>query len=256
MLIGWDIGVALYLVAASIVDDARAATSTHPQRRAAEQDEGAFAILLLTCAAAIASLVAIFAELGDVEAHRHRSYGAIVALAHRHRRAVLGFMHTIFALHYAHEYYGERSDGKIGGLNFPGDGKPDYWDFLYFSLVIGMTFQVSDVAVTSKVDPPRGHGARRAVVLLQRRRAGADHEHACSNLIRMITALTRMTATMQIAAVHAGRAGASSRSRRSGCNIAPSILLVVAGIGVALVPGLPTIELAPEARAARASCRR
>ena len=61
------------------------------------------------------------------------------------------FVHTIFSLHYAHEYYGERRDGKIGGLNFPGDQEPDYWDFLYFSLVIGMTSQVSDVAITSKV---------------------------------------------------------------------------------------------------------
>ena len=61
------------------------------------------------------------------------------------------FIHTIFSIHYAHEYYGERRDGKIGGLKFPGDPQPDYWDFLYFSLVIGMTSQVSDVQVTSKV---------------------------------------------------------------------------------------------------------
>ena len=61
------------------------------------------------------------------------------------------FVHTIFSFHYAHEYYGERRDGKIGGLKFPGDTKPDYWDFLYFSLVVGMTSQVSDVAVTSKI---------------------------------------------------------------------------------------------------------
>ena len=61
------------------------------------------------------------------------------------------FVHTIFAIHYAHEYYGERRDGKIGGLTFPEDAKPNYWDFLYFSLVIGMTSQVSDVQVTSKV---------------------------------------------------------------------------------------------------------
>jgi len=45
---------------------------------------------------------------------------------------------------------GERRDGVIGGLNFPGDQDPDYWDFLYFSLVIGMTSQVSDVAITSR----------------------------------------------------------------------------------------------------------
>ena len=60
------------------------------------------------------------------------------------------FVHMIFSLHYAHEFYGERRDGKIGGLDFPGGGHPDYWDFLYFSLVIGMTSQVSDVCVSSR----------------------------------------------------------------------------------------------------------
>jgi len=58
---------------------------------------------------------------------------------------------TIFALHYAHEYYGARGDHAIGGLTFPGRQPPDYWDFLYFSLVIAMTSQVSDVVITSKV---------------------------------------------------------------------------------------------------------
>jgi uncharacterized membrane protein len=58
------------------------------------------------------------------------------------------FTHTIFAFHYAHEYYSERAH-KDGGLNFPGDEPPDYWDFVYFSFVVGMTSQVSDVAVTS-----------------------------------------------------------------------------------------------------------
>jgi uncharacterized membrane protein len=57
------------------------------------------------------------------------------------------FIHTIFALHYAHEFYAQT---RGGGLAFPGEGEPDYWDFLYFSLVIGMTSQVSDVAVTAK----------------------------------------------------------------------------------------------------------
>ncbi len=58
-------------------------------------------------------------------------------------------IHTTFALHYAHEYY----RGTVGGLAFPGDGKeePDYWDFVYFSFVIGMTAQVSDVGITDRI---------------------------------------------------------------------------------------------------------
>jgi len=60
------------------------------------------------------------------------------------------FIHMIFALHYAHEFYGE-DDTINGGLAFPGgDQEPDYWDFAYFSFVIGMTSQVSDVGVTSQ----------------------------------------------------------------------------------------------------------
>ena len=58
------------------------------------------------------------------------------------------FTHTIFALHYAHGFYGENL--RKSGLKFPGEGQPDYWDFVYFAFVIGMTFQVSDVAITHK----------------------------------------------------------------------------------------------------------
>ena len=61
-------------------------------------------------------------------------------------------VHTTFAIHYAHFYYGD-PDGKgpleeRGGLQFPGDAPPDYWDFMYYSYVVGMTCQVSDVQVT------------------------------------------------------------------------------------------------------------
>jgi uncharacterized membrane protein len=62
-------------------------------------------------------------------------------------------VHTLFAVHYAHGYYGDAPrDGRggiAGGLAFPGGAEPDYWDFLYFSFVIGMTSQVSDVQTTS-----------------------------------------------------------------------------------------------------------
>ena len=63
-------------------------------------------------------------------------------------------VHTMFALHYAHYYYGDdpsrAGDDERGGLAFPGGGPPDYWDFFYFSFVVGMTCQVSDVQVTSR----------------------------------------------------------------------------------------------------------
>lgn len=62
-------------------------------------------------------------------------------------------MHSVFGLRYAHTFYGDSEshrDAHAGGLLFPGDGLPDYTDFAYFSFVIGMTCQVSDVQITSR----------------------------------------------------------------------------------------------------------
>lgn len=64
-------------------------------------------------------------------------------------------VHTIFTFRYAHLYYKSSSkinseDKYIEGLEFPNEKEPDYLDFVYFSFVLGMTFQVSDVQITSK----------------------------------------------------------------------------------------------------------
>lgn len=149
LLAGWDTGVAIYLVLIQWL--MMRCNVDRIRRRAAEQDEGAFAILLLTVIATIASLVAIVVELGGLKQAPRADAITQLLLAGATILLSWAFVHTIFAIHYAHEYYGERRDGKIGGLAFPEDTKPDYWDFLYFSLVIGMTSQVSDVQVTSKV---------------------------------------------------------------------------------------------------------
>ncbi len=63
------------------------------------------------------------------------------------------FIHTMFALHYAHQYYStpDDTDGKPGyGLIFPSDPEPDYWDFLYVAFSIGTSTEVSDVEISSK----------------------------------------------------------------------------------------------------------
>lgn len=146
-LIGWDVGVALYLVLAHTTmlraDEARM------RKRAAEQDEGRIAVLVLSIVATLASLIAIVFELGGDKQSLHGEtiVSAILAMV----TIILSwlFVHTIFALHYAHEYYGEHRSGA-GGLVFPKDDHPQYMDFVYFALVIGMTSQVSDVAITSK----------------------------------------------------------------------------------------------------------
>src|SRR5215467_8982105 len=146
LLVGWDICVGLYLVLA--FHTMTRADVSHVRRRARIQDEGQFGILILTAVAALASLVAIFALLGSSSAGMRSPADLFLATI-----TILlswAFTHTIFALHYAHEYYDE-NDGKGGGMQFPGDEpEPDYWDFMYFSFVIGMCAQVSDVTVSCK----------------------------------------------------------------------------------------------------------
>jgi uncharacterized membrane protein len=146
MLLGWDLGVLIYLAAAAVVMTQCSSVSAM-RSNAAAQDEGAFAILVLSVVAAIASLGAIFAELSTIE-RTSPGYGLFVALAIGTVVLSWAFTHTIFALHYAHAFYGEHL--RKSGLKFPGDDNPDYWDFIYFAFVIGMTFQVSDVAITHK----------------------------------------------------------------------------------------------------------
>jgi uncharacterized membrane protein len=140
-LVAWDVAIGLYLVLAF-----QLMTNCDHNRiklRSAHQDEGRITILVLVVASALASLFAILAELGG--AHRDPAHLVLAAVTILLSWA---FTHTIFALHYAHEYYDEKTH-KGGGLNFPGEGAPDYWDFMYFSFVVGMTSQVSDVAVAS-----------------------------------------------------------------------------------------------------------
>jgi uncharacterized membrane protein len=142
LLVGWDIYVGLYL--ALVAHLMSGAEIERIRARAAVEDEGQFAILVLTVVAALASLGAIFSELGTGTGRRpaHIVVAALTILLS------WAFIHTIFALHYAHEFYDEDIGG---GLAFPGgETEPDYWDFVYFSFVIGMTSQVSDVGVTHK----------------------------------------------------------------------------------------------------------
>jgi uncharacterized membrane protein len=123
ILVAWDAGVALYLMLTYRLM-ARSGVE-HIPAHAADADEGRLALLVLTVLAAMASLGAILAELGA-------SPGAPrtpVQLTLAGITIVLSwvFIHTIFALNYAHDYYGEHG-GKTSGLDFPGEEQPDYGD--------------------------------------------------------------------------------------------------------------------------------
>ena len=62
------------------------------------------------------------------------------------------FMQTMFALHYAHEYYMEKDGTLAEGLEFPGQNhQPDYWDFVYYAFVIGTSTATADVNIVSSV---------------------------------------------------------------------------------------------------------
>jgi uncharacterized membrane protein len=113
------------------------------RRWAAEDDEGAGALLVLVASAALASLGAILLELAIAKTSAAPKFHIALAGA----TIVLSwvFAHVIFALRYADQHYDVPE-----GLKFPGDAPPDYWDFLYFSLVIGMTCQVSDVGIADR----------------------------------------------------------------------------------------------------------
>ena len=146
----WDAALAVYI--GSILMMMCDCDESRIRGRAAGQDEGQHFILILAVVAAFISILAIAAELSIAKGEHGLAKGLRVALAFVTVLASWGFVQMIFALHYAHEFYGEaEADGEHrGGLLFPGDDTPDYWDFLHFGAVIGVAAQTADVAFASK----------------------------------------------------------------------------------------------------------
>ena len=142
MLIGWDSFVGLYVVLVYVM--IWRSGPRHIRRNAVMQDDGRFLIPVFTAVGAFASIAAIVFELGASHSVLQLTLAMLtIALS-------WAAVHTVFALHYAHDYY---RGTKPGGLQFPSGDKEDhadYWDFVYFSFVIGMTAQVSDVGITDK----------------------------------------------------------------------------------------------------------
>ncbi len=144
LLIAWDVFIAFYL----LLVYAMMLRSEHHyiRRQAVLQDDGRFVILMVAALGAFASIAAIVYELGA----SHHGVAELV-LATVTIALSWAAVHTTFALHYAHAYY---RGARPGGLQFPSGDKQDhadYWDFVYFSFVIGMTAQVSDVGITDKI---------------------------------------------------------------------------------------------------------
>jgi len=148
LLTAWDFGIFLYLILISVMMS-RSDVDTI-RSRANEQDEGAFVILVFTIITIIASMVAIVEELATAKAEHATSHVHIILTAVTIFLSWM-FMQTMFALHYTHEYYNNRAKTRNDGLEFPDKNlQPDYWDFIYFSFIIGTAAQTADINITSK----------------------------------------------------------------------------------------------------------
>jgi len=131
--------------------------TAHPReiaRIARRQDFSKILIFFVILLASFVSLVAIVLLLRELPNPGQRGYYFQIVLSIASVSGSWFLIHTIFAFRYAHLYYTCKEDEAInkacrGGLEFPNDKTPDYLDFAYFSFGLGMTFQVSDVQVTS-----------------------------------------------------------------------------------------------------------
>jgi len=146
-LAAWDTALILYVV--TLFAMMRGATPQHLGKRAAETDEGRHFVLFVSLIAVAVSIGAIVMEASAMRQNRR-----VLHLAFVFATVALSwfFVHATFATHYAHEFYGADEDEKKrrGGLIFPGDATPDFWDFLHFALVIGVANQTADVQIDQK----------------------------------------------------------------------------------------------------------
>jgi uncharacterized membrane protein len=150
VMIGWDTFSVCMIIMSWITFFVT--TSEQIREQARIQDQSKSIIFMLVLVSAIASFLAVLLLLVVKEnGHQSHSWRLIIAIAGMIFSWFL--IHTIFTLRYAHIYYGDHPslpDAYRGGLSFPDDATPEYIDFAYFSFVLGMTFQVSDVQITSK----------------------------------------------------------------------------------------------------------
>lgn len=143
IMAGFDLAAALFLISLwPLFDDDAAAM----RDRARDNDANRALLLGITGLVMVVILVAVGVEMADTP------NAPAIALVIGTLAIAWLFSNTVYALHYAHLYYG-RPDGRrsdAGGIEFPDTKEPDYWDFLYFAWTLGMTFQTSDVAINGR----------------------------------------------------------------------------------------------------------
>jgi len=150
LLATWDIAAMSYLAIGWTI--VARSDETQTRMRAQLYDPGGHAIFLLILIAATASIVAIGFMVGDIKDLPFWQRAERLTLSAAALLLSWLLIQTLFAFHYARLYYSlpEGQTKHFGGLKFPDDDDPDYLDFAYYSFVVGMTSQVSDVAVLSR----------------------------------------------------------------------------------------------------------
>ena len=148
-ILAWDIGASVFLALSLHLFLTRKPAQMPADAEA--QEEGQWTIFWVMLLGTVFSFAALSSELSglkDMPALTGNLHVALVAAT-----LLLSWLlaHAVFAFRYAHEWYDYNDAAALRkGLEFPSDDEPDYMDFLYFSVVIGMTFQVSDVQITSR----------------------------------------------------------------------------------------------------------
>lgn len=145
VIIGWIIFSFSFLLMSWIILFTRPVGEI--KRIASLEDGSKLFVSAMILVSSFAGMVALLLLM--LSRDSHQPYFLPVAIA----GMLLSWMmvHTVFTFHYAHKYYDTDSNKTIkGGLQFPEENNPDYLDFAYFSFVIGCTFQVSDVTITSR----------------------------------------------------------------------------------------------------------
>lgn len=149
-MIGWDTFSLCMIIQSWITFSITTPQQIREQSKV--QDSSRILIFVIILISTLTSFLAVLLLLITKEKFKNtESFHLIIAIA----GMVLSWflIHTIFTLRYAHIFYGdddEKPGTHAGGLEFPGDKRPDYFDFAYFAFVLGMTFQVSDIQISSK----------------------------------------------------------------------------------------------------------
>jgi uncharacterized membrane protein len=148
--IAWNVGGLVYLAMATYA--MATCTANKIRSRAIYHDESAFVILVIILLAIASSFAAIAGLLTEAKAAAQYAKLAYLMLAATTIFVSWSVTQVAFAIHYAHEYYAPHNHQRDtrGGLAFPKDDTPDYWDFLYFATSIGATSQTSDVSICTK----------------------------------------------------------------------------------------------------------